>query len=82
MRVHARVGVELGGKLIAKVILIRAFKDGERFALLLPVDTDHAILQTNAVAGNTHDALDHMIGWIEREMEDDHVTALYLLIGH
>src|SRR5271156_592606 len=42
--VHSRVGVELSGKLIAKVILIRPFKDGERFTLLLPVDTNHAIL--------------------------------------
>src|SRR5882757_1656823 len=79
--VHSRVGVELGGKLIAKVILIHAFKDGEGFTLLLPVDADHAILQAYAVARNTHDTLDHVIGWIEREMEDDHVTALHLLIG-
>jgi hypothetical protein len=81
VRIHSRVGVELGGKLIAEIVLIRAFKDRERLALLLPVDADHAVLQTDAVAGNAHHPLDHVIRWIEREVEYDHVAAPHLLIG-
>ncbi len=45
IRIHARVGVEFGGKLIAKVILVRAFKNSEWFTLLLPVHIYHAVLQ-------------------------------------
>src|ERR1700689_1859786 len=79
--IHSRVGVELGGKLIAEIILIRAFKDRKRLTLFLPVDADDAVLQTDVIAGNPHNALDHVIRWIQRKMKYDHVIAAYLLIG-
>src|ERR1700684_74754 len=81
VRIHSRVGVELGGKLIAEIILIRAFKDRERLNLLLSVNADNAILQMDAVPGNAHHALDYVIRWVERKMEDDDIAAAPLPIG-
>src|SRR5580704_13291763 len=53
-RVYSWVRVELSGKLVAEAVLIGPFKHREGLALLLPVDADDTILETNAVARDAH----------------------------
>jgi len=81
VRIHSRVGVELGRKLIAEAVLIGALKNCEGLILLLPVDADDSVLQADVVARHTHHPLDHVVRWIQRKMEHNHVAPPHGLVG-
>ena len=81
MRIDAGIGVEGRGKLIAECIAVHVFKDGVGFLDRRTVDVELAAFEMQPVSGKSCDALDHVIGGIEREVEDDDVSAIDFLVG-
>ncbi len=81
MGIDARVGVEPGGKLIAEVVLRSSLEYHIGLVLLLAIEENHAVLQTDVVAGNAHHPLDHVIGRVKGEVKDDDVSTVNRLVG-
>ena len=71
----------MAGNWSRKLSWLACFEDGVGLGDGRAVDVELAALQVDTVAGEADDALDDVVGGVEREVEDDDVAALDGLVG-